>query len=340
MTISLKTHKILWTRSGNKCAICKSELILDSTDPTDDPSIIGDESHIIARNETFTRGDYDALTPEQRDHYSNLILLCKIHHKQIDDQPAQYTVERLREIKAIHEREVKATQTAADEVRQQDDIAYSGYIDEWQRRADLDNWRNVCSWVSTAIPAVPKYWYDSQKDFLIWFIGRIWPRRYITLENALLNYKVVLQDFLNVFDKHIDYDVKDEGFLHTRRFYKIREWDEERYARLASEYDAHTCLVNDLFFELTRAANYVCDKVREFLFRGYRIQEGALLVTRHSVGWDLKTVHVRVEYRGDERTETPYPGLEKFKEARYTTRDYALNPNDPEPPGFEDEETT
>src|SRR5215475_5633875 len=107
MGISLKTHKILWARSGNMCAICKNELIVDSIDLNDDPSVTGDEAHIIARKETFTRGDYDSLTPEQRDHYSNLILLCKTHHKQIDDQPAHYTVERLREIKSTHEREVK-----------------------------------------------------------------------------------------------------------------------------------------------------------------------------------------------------------------------------------------
>ena len=85
MTITLKTHKILWGRSGNKCAICKNTLIVDSDDPNDDPSIVGDEAHIIARKETFTRGDYESLKPEQREHYSNLILLCKVHHKQIDD---------------------------------------------------------------------------------------------------------------------------------------------------------------------------------------------------------------------------------------------------------------
>lgn len=147
----------------------------------------------------------------------------------------------------------------------------------------------------------------------------------------------MLQDFLNVFDEHIDHEAKDTELLRTRKFYKIREYDEERYNRLLERYEAHVCLVNDLFFELTRAANYVCDKVRETLFTGYRIQEGVLLIERHSVGFELKTVHVRVEYRGDERTEMPYPGLKKFKEIRYKTRDYALDPGNPEPPESDDE---
>jgi hypothetical protein len=329
MSISLKTHKILWGRSGGKCAICKNELIVDPTDSDDDPSVVGDEAHIIARKQSFTRGDYDSLTEEERDHYSNLILLCRNHHKQIDDQPAYYTVERLREIKATHEAEVRAERTEDDEKRQQDEIIYASYVDEWAKRADLDNWRSTCAWVNWDSPALPKQWYNDAKDFLIWIIGRIWPQRYPALEKSLFNYKGVLQDFLNVFDQHIDYDQQHEYLLITRKFYKIREWDEERYQELSKQYDAHVGLVCDLFFELTRAANYVCDHVRQTIFPGYRLKEGVLLIERHNVGFELETIHARIEYRGDERTEMPYPGLKAFKEVRYT-RDYALDPNDSE----------
>lgn len=326
MGISLKTHKILWARSGNQCAICKNELIIDSADPMDDASIIGDEAHIIARKASFTRGDYESLSPEQRDHYSNLILLYKTHHKQIDDQPLYYSVERLREIKRVHEFEVKATRSETDEVCQQDDIIYSGYIDEWQRLSDIDNWLGIGSWLSADSPNIPKVWYDNQRKFLVWIIGRIWPQRYPSLENALFNYKAVLQDYLNIFDKHVDYYKEDEEFLRTTKFYKIREWDSKLYHELLHEYEAHICLVNDLFCELTRAANYVCDKVRETIFRGYRLQEGSLLFERSSVGFEMKTVQIRAEYRGNERTEMPYPGLKEFKKIRYTSRDYALDP--------------
>ena len=90
-------------------------------------------------------------------------------------------------------------------------------------------------------------------------------------------------------------------------------------------------LVSDLFFELTRAANLICDKVRETIFRGYRLKEGAVLIERHSVGYELKTVRARLEYRGDERITHPYPGLKEFKTIR-NSRDYALDPNDPPEP--------
>lgn len=337
MTISLRTHKILWGWSGGKCAICKNDLIIDPTSLKDAKSVVGDEAHIIARKESFTRGDYDSLSPDERDQYPNLILLCKIHHKQIDDQPAHFTVEKLREIKKQHEEEVKSRWTDKDSEEQEDEILYAGYVDEWQMKADLNNWRNTSSWLSDDTPTLPRDWYDAQKEFLIWILGRIWSGRYPLLEGALLNYGVVLGDFLTVFDRHLDRDREGDAYIRTHRFYRIDYFDSKRYHELVEQYEAHVCLVSDLFFELTRASNLICDKVRETIFRGYRLKEGAVLIERHSVGYELKTVRARLEYRGDERIRNPYPGLEEFKTIRYS-RDYALDPSDPQKPGADEDD--
>jgi HNH endonuclease len=338
MGISLKTHKLLWGRSGNQCAICTSRLIIDSENPNNDPSVVGDEAHIIARTESFTRGDYDALAGAERDQYSNLILLCKTHHKQVDDQSAHFTVERLRVTKAMHEREIQSHLSGPEKRQYEDDIIYSGYIDEWQKKADLDNWRYLCGHVCSAdAPTLPKGWHKDEREFIRWVISRIWPRRYPPLENALINYKAVLQDFLNVFDRHTEHTKKSDDYFYTEKFYKIREWNPDRYHKLARQFDNHVDLVNDLFFELTRAANYICDRVRECLFPGYRLREGVLLVDRHYVGFELKTEYARVEYRGKERTKSPYPGLAKFKKIRYS-RDYAISPNPQKPPVSIDED--
>jgi hypothetical protein len=88
-------------------------------------------------------------------------------------------------------------------------------------------------------------------------------------------------------------------------------------------------LICDLSFELTWAANYVCEEVRNSLFAGYRVKEGAVLMERHDVGFDLRSERLRLEYRGKERIK-PYPGLKKFKKIRYS-RKCALCPNPPEP---------
>ena len=84
--------------------------------------------------------------------------------------------------------------------------------------------------------------------------------------------------------------------------------------------------MQDLFFELTRALNYVCDLVRKNLIPSFRAREGAVLVGRGPVGFDMHVEHTRPEYRGEERTSRPYPGLEAFKTQRYS-RDFYVDPD-------------
>lgn len=101
MGISTRSRKLLWGRSGSRCAMCRSELIKPGT-PVDDESIIGDECHIVSAVAGGPRYDPDFLH-ESVDRYANLLLLCKVHHKLIDDQEREYTVSCLRNLKASHE---------------------------------------------------------------------------------------------------------------------------------------------------------------------------------------------------------------------------------------------
>lgn len=48
MPISSKTRKILWAKSGNRCAICKIELIHQEKGSTD-KTVIGEECHIVGQ---------------------------------------------------------------------------------------------------------------------------------------------------------------------------------------------------------------------------------------------------------------------------------------------------
>jgi len=101
MGISDKTRKILWARSGNQCAICKDELVIDATGQDDD-SVVAEESHIISGRERGPR--YDSSFPKEKlDSYENLILLCRTHHKMVDDQEDTYTADILRQMKSNHE---------------------------------------------------------------------------------------------------------------------------------------------------------------------------------------------------------------------------------------------
>ena len=100
-SISDKTRKILWGRSGNRCAICKHELVVDATG-NDEEAVVGDECHIISPQPNGPRHD-PSFPQEKIDSYENLILLCRIHHKMVDDQESTFTPNILRQMKSNHE---------------------------------------------------------------------------------------------------------------------------------------------------------------------------------------------------------------------------------------------
>ncbi len=139
MSITLKTHKMLWGRSGNMCAFrdCKKTLVVDETE-TDNSSVIGEEAHIVAKKENGPRGQNE-LTQKQKDKYDNLVLLCSIHHKVIDDQPNEYTVEKIKELKHEHEKWVKENLTN-DPQKMMDDKIYAGYVEKFIKLTGLHNW--------------------------------------------------------------------------------------------------------------------------------------------------------------------------------------------------------
>src|SRR5208337_5483095 len=101
MSISDKTRKILWSRSGGYCAICKIEFI-NKPSMVNNLSIIGEECHIISKSSNGPRFQ-ETIKTDILDNYDNLIFLCSNHHKLIDDQIEYYTVERLQQIKREHE---------------------------------------------------------------------------------------------------------------------------------------------------------------------------------------------------------------------------------------------
>jgi hypothetical protein len=107
MPVSEKTRKILWGRSGNRCAQCRHELVIDGA-PADDESVVGNECHIVSGKSQGPRHD-PAFPPERLDEPENLILLCPVHHKMIDDQCETYTREVLQRLKANHEKWVSST---------------------------------------------------------------------------------------------------------------------------------------------------------------------------------------------------------------------------------------
>lgn len=109
MAISEADIKRLWGKAAGTCSYpacgvdCLPFLNLD------DPTIVGEMAHVIARSidgprRGSTRGG---------DSYSNLILLCPTHHTLIDKAPeGKFTVQMLLGWKADHERRIEASLAA------------------------------------------------------------------------------------------------------------------------------------------------------------------------------------------------------------------------------------
>jgi hypothetical protein len=97
---TVATVKRLFALSRNRCAHpkCINPLV-----ETSSGIVTGIICHIKARNPKGPRYD-KAQNNEQRHHADNLILLCSRHSKIIDSDLTTYTVELLKELKEIHER--------------------------------------------------------------------------------------------------------------------------------------------------------------------------------------------------------------------------------------------
>jgi hypothetical protein len=321
MAPSLKTQVMLWGRAAHRCAFpgCRLELVSDATE-TDDESLIGEVCHIIAQSTAGPRG-ISTLTPEHRDKYANLILLCRNHHKVVDDQSGAFTIERLRQMKRLHEEWVRGSLREFDPAEQKDRELYASYVEEFVRRADLDNWKGWSGGLfSSGYQHISKQRFEELRELRNWIFTRVWPQRIKDMEDAFENFREVLQDLQLMFEENSK--ELNEDTLHTEKFYQIDRWDPELYQYLAKKYDFYVGLISDLMLELTRAANYICDTVRRHLDSSFRLAEGVLVVDG-GLYMDLKYYTFRAEYRNEERTAKPYPGLEKFKKER-ASRDHHI----------------
>ncbi len=93
-----KDVKKLWGRAANRCAFpeCRTDLTADG-----DLDTIGEMAHIIAKKPDGPRGR-KTYNGDDIDGYENRILLCPNHHSIIDNNPKEWSVDKLKTIKNEH----------------------------------------------------------------------------------------------------------------------------------------------------------------------------------------------------------------------------------------------
>lgn len=105
MPIPLREQRLLFAKSGNRCAFpdCGKLLVVDSDGK---PVLLGEMAHIVGERPDGPRGQSE-LGIDDRNREPNLVVLCNVHHQLVDDQPSFYSVQRLIGFKQEHEERVR-----------------------------------------------------------------------------------------------------------------------------------------------------------------------------------------------------------------------------------------
>lgn len=322
MGITSKTRKMLWAKSGNRCAMhdCKKELVVDIIELSSS-SIIGEECHIIAQSPDGPRGD-ENFDNVKIDDYDNLILMCGDHHTIIDDKSnlALYTVEKLQNIKKEHENWVLSKFSVEDRKKLNDDLFYSEYVDNWANFIYLNHWKEWTYYLLRGeMPSLHFQANDGFNQLIEYNFTRLWPKRYIQLEKAFLNFNDIVKDFMSLFHKHSNHL---RNYYHTVKFHK-NEWHEDQkvYHKLYEEYEFHVLLVQDFVLELTRSVNCLCDLIRRDIDPIFRINEGKVIVQTGDFLDENMEISSHILYPTYSSNQL-YQGLESFKEDRITRDHY------------------
>lgn len=114
MAIQAAEIKKLYGLAAGRCSICQVNLFENNVH-------IGEMAHVIAKSKNGARGTED-LTADIHS-YENLILLCANHHTEVDQNPDQYTVEKLHSIKKGHENNI-ASLLLINQKKRKEDISF------------------------------------------------------------------------------------------------------------------------------------------------------------------------------------------------------------------------
>jgi len=97
--ISEKDRRYIIGRSGGLCNICRQSLFLEGD--FHETARIGDDAHIFAASDKGPRAN-NCVSRDSRAHIGNLILLCKNCHSKVDQQPKEYSEDKLLEYRDRH----------------------------------------------------------------------------------------------------------------------------------------------------------------------------------------------------------------------------------------------
>ncbi|MFE3105168.1 HNH endonuclease [Nocardia tengchongensis] len=312
MTISMADRKLLWGLSGSRCAFPECRVGLAHTsDLTGSSVILGEEAHIVARNEDGPRGREPI--HGDRDAFENLVLMCPTHHRLIDSAVADYPVDEVHRMKAQHQAWVRDS-LEVDSTQLDLDVRWASIVDQFDKRISLLQWDRIAgALVYDVDPILTDSVLRELRELCRWIQVRAWPSGHELLRTSLEGFARVTSQLLSHFMKEAESVPTRQGFRYPR-WYKIQGWNPELYDRLLREYKQARRLMEDLVYEATRHLNWFMDSVRQTVDPGYREVEGFAYLRDESEEGEFARVP---RFSESELADgAPYISLTKFLEDR------------------------
>ena len=252
---------------------CMEKLVFEAS--TTVPSknlLIGENCHIVAESDDGPRGN-SILTQDDRNRYPNLILLCSNHHIVIDNDPDNWPVEKLHQIKSDHELWVE---TQLTEISPGDDFELKVYMDLVNfitEKLMLSKW----DWLSDHAVRLLLYdeFVEGSDDVYFTIQKMVWPNKLPDIERSIINFS----ERLNTYIKHFlsNSRLREDMKWHVEDKTWKRTWrsDYHEYAQKSEEWQKKS---TNLLFNTVVALNEYADSVRKYLNHKYMIYNGKFIV--------------------------------------------------------------
>jgi hypothetical protein len=276
--VEVATRAVIWGRAGGRCSNPQCRRVLTyRPDETADPSLIGEICHIKAKSPGGPR--YDEDYPEEfRESYDNLLLMCRIDHKIIDDHPEIYSVEKLRAIKAEHETWVdsRLSEQEKDARSAREKYAVLVAVIEKQLRLDrADRW--LSSMGHDEYPKIEKSFSGILFDFPTWAVRQFWPNSISVIESSVMNLIQAIDDYTHFFAQYSSPNEFPEFYI-IPKFYKYSEGDLERYEKQFERWKEVIAQARRRALEIAKALNLLAKIIRVNVVMDYRTEEGWFIV--------------------------------------------------------------
>lgn len=305
MAVEDKDIKLLWGKAANRCSMpdCRRPLVAPAENL---PStvIVGEMAHIVGEkdSENSPRGK-STLPVDERNRYTNLILLCAHHHTVIDKDEKNWPVEKLHIVKREHELWVEER---LGEVVDQELQVYQDFIDRVAIALDLDRWEWVCDCLFRQIMHVD--FPDGIYQLGFELFRAVLPGKIPEFEEALRNLVTRSRSYLDHYMSDVMIIPGDPRIMNRKRYKDVPNDKWEERDRLVREYELWERNCTMLLFNLVKAQNDFSDATRKHLRPTFFIRKGKFCVHDFMglMGGSLtETWHLPERYFSEEELAAP-----------------------------------